>query len=79
ADREWLEHAVAELQTLAPEPGEEEELADRRATMQRGEKIAGDLQAAADLLDGSEGGLSRLRQAARILDRLSGDHPTLAE
>ncbi|MGL4313267.1 MAG: DNA repair protein RecN [Sphingomonas sp.] len=79
ADRDWLEHAVAELQALAPEPGEEDELAGRRAAMQRGEKIAGDLAAAADLLDGSEGGLSRLRQAARILDRLSGDHATLAE
>jgi DNA repair protein RecN (Recombination protein N) len=78
-DREWLEHAVAELRALAPEPGEEEELAGRRATMQRGEKIADDLQAIADLLDGSDGGLARLRQAARILDRVWGDHPALAE
>src|SRR5690242_8941360 len=38
-DREYLEHAVAELTTLAPQPGEEEELAERRAAMQRGEKI----------------------------------------
>ena len=29
-DRDWLEHAVAELTALAPEPGEEELLADRR-------------------------------------------------
>src|SRR5690242_1814901 len=43
-DREWLEHAVAELTALAPQPGEEDELAERRATMQRGEKIAGELQ-----------------------------------
>ncbi|MBY8827063.1 DNA repair protein RecN [Hephaestia mangrovi] len=78
-DREYLEHAVAELTALAPQPGEEEELAERRAAMQRGEKIAGDLQAIADLLDGSEGGLARLRQAARILDRVSGDHEALAE
>jgi DNA repair protein RecN (Recombination protein N) len=35
-DREWLEHAVAELGKLAPEPGEEEELAGLRATMQKG-------------------------------------------
>ncbi|HEU4959519.1 MAG TPA: DNA repair protein RecN [Sphingomonas sp.] len=78
-DREWLEHAVAELNALAPELGEEAELADRRATMQRGEKIAGELQAIADLLDGSEGGLARLRQAARILERVAGDHPALAD
>lgn len=78
-DREWIEHAVAELTALDPEPGEEAELADRRATMQRGEKIAGDLQAIADLLDGSDGGLARLRQAARILERVAGDHPALNE
>ena len=78
-DREWLEHAVAELTALAPQPGEEDELAERRAAMQRGEKIAGELQAIADLLDGSEGGLARLRQAARILERVAGDHEALAE
>jgi len=78
-DREWLEHAVAELTALAAEPGEEDELAARRAAMQRGEKIAGDLQGVAELLEGAEGGLARLRQAARILDRLSGDHPALAD
>lgn len=78
-DREWLEHAVAELTALAPEPGEEEQLAERRATMQRGEKITGELQAIAELLDGSDGALTRLRQAARILDRIAGDHAALAE
>jgi DNA repair protein RecN (Recombination protein N) len=78
-DREWLEHAVAELTMLAPEPGEEDDLAERRAAMQRGEKIAGELQAIADLLDGSDGGLARLRQAARILERVAGDHEALAD
>ncbi|VXD00539.1 DNA repair protein RecN [Sphingomonas sp. AX6] len=78
-DREWLEHAVAELRALAPEAGEELALADRRASMQRGEKIAGDLQTISDVLDGSDGGLSKLRQAARVLDRVAEDHPTLGE
>ncbi len=78
-DREWLEHAVAELTAFAPEPGEEAILAERRATMQRGEKITGDLQAIADLLDGSDGALTRFRQAARILERVAEDHPALAE
>jgi DNA repair protein RecN (Recombination protein N) len=78
-DREWLEHAVAELRALAPEEGEEEMLAERRATMQRGERIAGELQGIADLLEGSEGGLTRLRQAARILERIADDHPALGE
>ncbi|MGY4398064.1 DNA repair protein RecN (Recombination protein N) [Sphingomonas sp. UYAg733] len=78
-DREWLEHAVAELTTFGPEAGEEEILATRRAGMQRGEKIADDLQAIADLLEGSDGGLAKLRQAARILERVGGDHEALAE
>jgi DNA repair protein RecN (Recombination protein N) len=78
-DREWLEHAVSELTAFAPEPGEEEILATRRAGMQRGEKITGDLQAIADLLEGSEGGLARLRQAARVLERVAGDHEALDE
>lgn len=78
-DRDWLAHAVAELNALAAEPGEEATLAERRAGMQRGEKIAGDMQAIADLLDGSEGGLSRLRQAARVLERIADDHESLGE
>lgn len=78
-DREWLDHAVAELARLAPEPGEEATLAATRADMQRGEKIAVDLQAIADLLDGSDGGLAKLRQAARILERVADEHDALAE
>lgn len=78
-DREWLEHAVAELRALAPGPGEEEALAERRATMQRGEKVASELQSIAELLEGSNGALSGLRQAARILERITDAHPSLAE
>ncbi len=78
-EREWLEHAVAELTVFAPEEGEEDMLATRRASMQRGEKIADDLQAIADLLGGSDGGLARLRQAARVLERVAEDHEALGE
>ena len=79
ADRDWLEHAVAELEALAPEPGEEEALADRRRGMQRAEKIADDLAAVEKHLEGSDGGLARLRQAARVLERIAPDHAALAE
>jgi DNA repair protein RecN (Recombination protein N) len=78
-DREWLDHAVAELDALAPETGEEEALAGRRRIMQRSEKITEDLSALADALEGSDGALSKMRGAARILDRVSGDHDALAE
>jgi len=78
-DREWLEHCVAELQVLGPQPGEEAELAEARAAMQKGEKIAGDLGAIMEAFEGSESGPALLRGAARRLDRLAGDHPLLAE
>jgi DNA repair protein RecN (Recombination protein N) len=78
-DREWLEHCVAKLQALAPQPGEEAELAEARAAMQKGERIAGDLGAILEAFDGSAGGPALLRGAARRLDRLAGDHPLLAE
>jgi DNA repair protein RecN (Recombination protein N) len=78
-DRDWLEHAVAELTKLAPEPGEEQALADRRRGMQRAEKMAADLAAIDGVLEGSDGALSQLRQAARVLERVADGHPSLAE
>ena len=78
-DREWLEHAVAELDAASPEPGEEEELAEARANMQRGARLTDDLAALDQHLQGSDGALSHLRQAARRLDRLAIEAPLLAE
>jgi DNA repair protein RecN (Recombination protein N) len=78
-DREWLEHAVGELTRLAPEPGEEAALAELRADMQKGARLAEDIGAAGQLLDGSEGGVSLLRQAARRLERIAHEHERLEE
>ena len=78
-DRDYLEHAVAELCKLAPQVGEEEELAGLRATMQKGARLAEDIGTVAELLQGSEGALSLLRQAARRLDRVGDEHDKLGE
>ena len=78
-DREYLEHSVAELSRFAPQPGEEEELAGLRANMQKGARLSEDISGAVELLGGSAGGLSQLRQAARRLERISDEHPKLAE
>lgn len=78
-DHEYLTHAVAELRALAPEPGEEEALAERRATMQRGAKLAGDLATIRALVEDADGGLAKLRAAARSLDRIAQDHALLGE
>jgi len=78
-DREWLEHAVAELAAIAPEPGEEAALAEARATMQKGARLADDLGAVAQHIEGSEGALAQLRQAARRLDRFAAEDPLLGQ
>ncbi len=78
-DRDWLAHAVAELDKAAPEAGEEAALATLRATMQAGARLGDELAVILALVQGSEGGLAQLRQAARRLDRIAGEHETLAE
>ncbi len=78
-DRDWLTHSVAELRSFAAELGEEDMLSARRTTMQRGEKIAAELDAIVDHVDGADGGLSHLRQAARILDRIAQGDAALTD
>jgi DNA repair protein RecN (Recombination protein N) len=78
-DREWLEHAVGEIEALAPEAGEESKLADERSAIQAGAKAGELLQGLDELLGGSEGALAQLRQATRRIERGAADHPLLAE
>ena len=87
--RERVEHAkaeqdlllahLAELTALEPVAGEEARLAETRATMQKGERLAGELQELRRLWDGSDSPLTALRVAARRLDRIAGEHPLLGE
>jgi len=79
ADREWLDHAVAELDQLAPQTGEDERLADQRRLMKDAAKVEEDLDGLDPLLSGSDGALSQLRQAARRLERVGEVHNALAE
>lgn len=70
AQRDFLTHAVAELDDLSPEPGEDEELAARRALLMNAEKMKGARDETAALID-SEGGLLSIlgraeSQAARL-------------
>lgn len=78
-DRDYLTHVVAELSAFAPEPGEEEALASARADMQKGAKLGEDMAGLDVLLGGSDGALAQLRQAARRLDRVAGDHALLGQ
>ena len=78
-DREWLEHSCAEIEALAPEEGEETRLAEQRAAMHAALKAGESLTGLDELLGGSEGAISQLRQAARRIERGAADHPLLAE
>ncbi|MBB3764491.1 DNA repair protein RecN [Sphingomicrobium lutaoense] len=79
ADRDFLDHAVAELEQLSPREGEEAELADLRQRMKDAARIEDDLEGLDPLLSGAEGALSQMRQAARRLQRVAEIHPSLAE
>ncbi|NMN04157.1 MULTISPECIES: DNA repair protein RecN [unclassified Novosphingobium] len=79
AEQDLIEAHLAELDALKPVAGEEEELALQRATMQKGEKLSGDLNELQHLWQGSDAPLVQLRSAARRLDRIAGEHPLLAE
>ncbi len=78
-DRDYLDHAAAEIAALSPEPGEETRLAEERAVMQAGAKAGESLTGLDELLGGSEGALALLRLAARRIERGAADHPLLAE
>jgi DNA repair protein RecN (Recombination protein N) len=78
-DREFLDHSIAELAKLEPEPGEEQSLAEKRAAMKQFARVQDDLDGLANLFTGPEGGLSQLRQAARRLERIADTHPLLSE
>ncbi|MEE4453183.1 DNA repair protein RecN [Novosphingobium resinovorum] len=78
-DQDLLLAHLAELTALAPVEGEEQELADARAQMQKGEKLADDLSALQHLWTGSDSALAQLRTASRRLDRIAGEHELLEE
>jgi DNA repair protein RecN (Recombination protein N) len=78
-DQDLLLAHLAELDALSPLEGEEEELAQARGGMQKGEKLSDDLVALQHLWTGSDSALATLRGASRRLDRIAGEHPLLAE
>lgn len=79
-EADYIRHATAELEKLAPEPGEEERLASERQRMMQAEKITGDLRDAADLLAGDQApGPTLLAVLRRLERRREQAGPDLAE
>lgn len=66
-EEDFLRHAVAELDALAPQPGEEATLDSDRRRMQGAEKIRADVIRAHEML-GHQGAESSLSEALRWLD-----------
>lgn len=69
-EEEFLRHAVAELDKLSPEPGEEQRLDVARRTMQGAERIRDDVARALQML-GGEGAEGAMVDAARWLEGAS--------
>ncbi|MXO50333.1 DNA repair protein RecN [Erythrobacter gaetbuli] len=78
-DQDLLLAHLAELTSLEPQAGEEARLAETRASMQKGEKLSGDLEELRHIWEGSDSPLAALRVAARRLDRIAPEHPLLAD
>ncbi|PYE82516.1 DNA repair protein RecN [Pseudoroseicyclus aestuarii] len=67
AEEEYLRHAVGELDTLNPQPGEEAELDISRRRMQGGERVRQDIARAHQII-GGEGAEGAVAEAMRWLD-----------
>lgn len=72
-EADFTRHAVEELKALAPEPGEEAALAERRTGMMRAEKVAADLDEALDAVAGGASPIPSLAAAVRRLERRAGE------
>lgn len=68
-EADYLHASVEELTTLAPEAGEEDGLAERRALLMRAEKIAGDIAEAHEIVSGGSSPVPTLASLARRLER----------
>ncbi len=66
-EEDFLRHSVSELDSLAPEPGEDEALDTKRRLMQAAEKIGEDISKAFQAL-GSDGAEGMMGDALRWLD-----------
>jgi DNA repair protein RecN (Recombination protein N) len=78
-ESEFLHHAVDELTKLAPQPGEETALAERRAAMMAAEKIAEDLRDAHEQVAGASSPVLPLSGVVRRLERRAQQAQQLIE
>ncbi len=78
-EADYLRDSVAELLKLAPEAGEEADLAGRRQRMMKSENIATDLDAAVSLLSGDHSPIPVLTALAKQLSRKGQENPGMLD
>ncbi len=78
-EADYLRASVEELSKIDPQPGEEEELAERRQRMMRAEKIAGDINDANETIGGPASPIPTLAAVLRRLERKVPDAPGMLE
>lgn len=78
-EADYLRVSAEELGNLAPQEGEEENLAAQRSEMMKSEKIAKDLAEAEETVSGQQSAVPPLSALARQLDRKKGDLPGVLE
>jgi DNA repair protein RecN (Recombination protein N) len=71
ADADFVNHALKELDELAPQEGEEAKLSADRALLMNASRIAEDVGAASELLEGERGAGAQISSALKRLSRMS--------
>lgn len=70
-DEDYLRHVLAEIDALAPKPGEEAELAAQRSLMMNSAKLVESMQAALAELTEGRNVVAALNAAHRLVDRVA--------
>ncbi|MFS2154101.1 DNA repair protein RecN [Rhizobium sp. Rhizsp42] len=78
-EADYIRSSVEELDKLAPQDGEEDELAERRQKMMKAERIAGDIAEASEFLNGNASPVPHIASLVRRLERKSHEAPGLLE
>ena len=78
-EADYLRSSVEELETLSPQDGEEDALAETRARMMKAERIAGDINEASEFLNGNTSPVPLIAALVRRLERKSHEAPGLLE
>ncbi len=78
-EADYLRASVAELSRLDPQPGEETDLSEQRATMMRAERIATDIHDAQEILSGPAAPSPQLASLLRRLQRKAAEIPGLLD